>query len=54
MPQGQKIEQRRRDGKTGKADEDDGNDGVPHEGHVATQGRYYIFCVHHGLTLSGS
>jgi hypothetical protein len=51
MPDRHQVEQRRRHGKAGKADEHDGDHGVPDKGYVAPQGRHYIFAFHHGLTL---
>jgi hypothetical protein len=51
MPDRQQVEQGRRHGETGKADEHDRDHGVPDEGHVAPQRRHYILSFHHGLTL---
>ncbi len=51
VPDRQEVEQGRRHRDAGKADEHDGDHGVPDEVHVAPQLRNHILAFHHGLTL---
>jgi len=52
LPNSHDVEHGGRQRKSGEANEHDGNDGVPHERHIATQGGHHGLAIHHhGLAL---